>query len=314
MAASAQVCFPEDLIDGALLARLLSEHELGFTPTLLECDRFRDARWGPKALERLAGTGRFLSAEAHDADHDAYFSVGRMGGHQLQQLIWLPIEPEVLRAVEAITRHPGLIAAYVGDDDDAFWQSETSIATYEQRGRPHADLPKVAGGALPWETESIDTSRNWGRRVVFADLWLWAAATMWYGPGAFKWLDRDRLLALPVGEVTERDDGVVRVDLFPLEWIATRLDEVRQRQRAFWEWMGLAELEARRMQATDHEPDVDVEPGAFEHGGVRRVTEWLDVAGRSHRGTEDGWRRRTEFGRDGSIVHIETSSAPPGEE
>jgi hypothetical protein len=308
---AAQVCFSEDVIDGALMARLLSDHELGFTPSVLSCDRFRDARWGPKALERLASTGRFGHASAHEADHDGYFSVVRAGGLQMQQLTWQPVRPDVLEdAVESITRLPGLIAAYLSDDQDAFWQSETGIDAYEQANRPHEHLPKVEGGQLPWETESVDVSRHWGRRIAFADFWLWAAATMWFGPGTLKWLDRERLLALPVGEVTERDDGVVRVDLFPLDWFERNLDEARERQRVFWEWMGLGALEAvRSEQAVDHEPDVDIEPGAFEHGGTRRITEWLGLDGRSRRGSEAGWRRRTELGRDGAVVHQETASA-----
>jgi hypothetical protein len=188
------------------------------------------------------------------------------------------------------------------------------LSTYEQAGRPHEHLPKVAGGTLPWETESVDISQHWGRRVAFADLWLWAAATLWLGPGAFKWLDRERLLALPVGEVTARDDGVVRVDLFPLDWFESNLDAARERQRVFWAWMGLAELEAVRLeQAVDHDPDIDIELGAFAHGGVRRITEWLDLDGRSRRGSEAGWRRRTEFGRDGVMVHQETASAASGD-
>ena len=52
----AQICFVEDAIDGAPMARIVSDHELGFTPTTLACDRFRDLRYGPKALERLAST------------------------------------------------------------------------------------------------------------------------------------------------------------------------------------------------------------------------------------------------------------------
>jgi hypothetical protein len=46
-----------------------------------------------------------------------------------------------------------------------------------------------------------------------------------------------------VGDVSERDDNLVRVELFPLEWFESNLDEARERQRVFWAWMGLAELQ-----------------------------------------------------------------------
>jgi hypothetical protein len=66
---------------------------------------------------------------------------------------------------------------------------------------------------------------------------------MWFGPPAFERLDRERLLSLPVGELTERDDGAYVLELFPLEWFQSNLDEARERQRSFWQHMNLAALE-----------------------------------------------------------------------
>jgi hypothetical protein len=305
-----QVCFVEDAIDGALMARIVADLELGLTATMLRCDRFRDLRWGPKALERLASTPRFDYAAVTDSG-DNEFSVNRMGGH-MQQVIWRPATPGVLaEGIESVTRYPGFNAAYLGDATDAQWQSETAVGNYEAAGRPHDHLAKREGGLLPWETESIDISEHWGRSIVVDGLWLWAASTMWFGTGAFKLLDREGLRSLPVGEVTGRDDGVIRVELFPLDWFDTNLAEVRERQRTFWEWMGLADLEERRgeIDAAASDPEVEIETGTFEHGGVRRITEWLDDSRRPAPRSQATRFHRAEFSLDGEVVWREDSRA-----
>jgi hypothetical protein len=238
----ADICFALDSIDGAALAEIVREHDLGFRATRVETDTWK-ARAGAKALERLAASGRIATAELTDTDYDHNFGAYRMAG-VMQHLSWHPEDPAVLRpAIEAITRRPGFSAAYLSDLDDASWQSETFISNYESFGRPHEHLRKRPGGLTPGETESIDISEHWGRMVATEGLWLWAASSMWFGAGAFERLDRERLRALPVGEVTEREDGIVRVELFPIEWFETALEQARERQRAFWGWMDLASLE-----------------------------------------------------------------------
>ncbi len=100
-----------------------------------------------------------------------------------------------------VIRLPGFTAGYLGDSNDARWQSEYSMEEYEQSGRSHADLKKVREGFLG--PKKIDISHNPGRRSSFAGFWLWAVATMWFGPPAFRYLDRDRLLSWSFAPVTE---------------------------------------------------------------------------------------------------------------
>jgi len=268
----AQVCFAEGSIDGELLAQLAGEVPLGFTPRTLMCDALpRAVRYGPKALERLAAVGRFTYAEIIDSRDEGHeFSVSNSGGF-VQQLLWNPAESA---SIEPITALPGLNAAYFGDSDDAFEQSHVG-------------------------------SDSWGRRVPLAGIWLWAASTMWFGPGAFGLIDRARLLTLPVGEVGERADGIIRVDLFPFEWYASDLDAARERQRRFWEWLGLAALEARKSDIEAElldDPDTEIETGTFEHGGRRRLTLWLDAAGRPTPRSRASHVHRSEQALDGTVL------------
>ncbi len=146
-------------------------------------------------------------------------------------------------------------------------------------------------------------------------MWLIAAATMWFGPGAFALLDRERLRALPVGDVEERPDGVIRVELFPFEWYRTSVSAVRERQQRFRDWMGLDELEARAEEihvTMPGDPVVEFDTGEFAHGGVRRITQWLDeTALRAVPKSRASKRRTVELDERGEIVwreEVETSS------
>ena len=92
-----------------------------------------------KALEQLATIPRHGSAQlidSHERGHELSFAPN---SGLFQQVIWLPETAEPLLAgVERFTRHPGLNAAYIGDADDTFEQSQRILD-------PRGDRP-VAGG------------------------------------------------------------------------------------------------------------------------------------------------------------------------
>jgi hypothetical protein len=278
-----QVCLAAGTVDGPLFARLIEDHDLGFTPAkLLSSETSRDGvPFDANALGRLAATRELAWARVVGADGGEFALTG-IAGQPVTQLVWQGERAGHDGLVEAVAELPGFNAAYRGDADDAYWQSETSIEAYEAAGRSHAHMPKVEGGFFPGEDEEIDVSANPGRRTPYDGILLWAASRMWFGARAFEHLDRERLLALPVGEVGDPADGrTVVVDLFPLGWMGSRLDEVRRRQRTFREWMGFDTLEARadEVAAAETDPTLEIESGTFEHGGVRRLTEWLDETG-----------------------------------
>ena len=302
-----QVCLAAGTVDGSLFARLIEDHDLGFTPaTLFASETSRDGvPFDARALRRLAATRELAWARVAGAEGGEFALTG-IAGHPVTQLVWQREGAGHDGLVEAVAELPGFNAAYRGDADDAYWQSETSIEAYEAAGRPHAHLPKVEGGFFPREDEQIDVSANPGRRTPYDGSLLWAASHMWFGPRTFEHLDRERLLGLPVGEVAERADGrTVVVDLFPLDWMGSRLDDVRSRQRTFRDWMGLDALEERADEVAEAEadPTLEIETGTFEHGGVRRLTEWLDEGGLRAAPKSRARRSRTvELSDDGRVL------------
>jgi hypothetical protein len=131
-------------------------------------------------------------------------------------------------------------------------------------------------------------------------MWLWAAASMWFGPNAFSVIDRDRLLRVPVGTVSETEQGIVRVELFDLD---DPLDLIRERQTAFREWIGFDDIVARSdsLLPLYSDPSVELNAGSFEHGGVRQLVEWLTGDRLSRRSRADR-KRVSELDTDGAVI------------
>lgn len=97
-------------------------------------------------------------------------------------------------------------------------------------------------------------------------------------------------------------NGTVRVDLYSIDM---PIEEIRERQRAFRDWMGYDEIEERAPELrglVTADPHVELEEGEFDHGGVRRVVEWLDADLESIRRSAASQRRVTELGEDGSVL------------
>jgi hypothetical protein len=195
---------------------------------------------------------------------------------------------------------PGLVAALLADDQDVFWQSADMPNEYEVSGKSHDRLPKYTDPTTGWE--KIDISRNPGRRTPVPGMWLLAASRMWFGPPAFSVLDRERLRAFPDGSVTERPDRIVEVRLFDL---AEPIDEIRGKQRRFRDWMGYDDIERRAPELfrAVADPHVEIDTGAFPHGGARQIVEWLDErADRPVPRSAAAMKRVTEFDRAGNVV------------
>lgn len=197
---------------------------------------------------------------------------------------------------------PGFTAALVGDADDVFWQSEQQVGTYEVFGRTWRHLPTVYDEAF--ECENVDTSGNVGRRTPAPGMWLWSAATMWFGPDAYRIVDREPLLALPVGSAPKPDGDLVRVDLFRL---SDDINSIREAQREFRTWMRYDELEARgdELAASFNDPQIEIEHGDFPNGGIRRVIHWISNGLPSAKSVATS-KRVVEFGPNGTQVRDET--------
>lgn len=295
--------------DGAAFARLLARHsDLGFRPEKIRysaAGRSRSTAFSDSALTRVSESQGVENVEVDGPDGSIGFGhVGSLQAHQVNGVT--PGLPPSGLLEEAVAM-PGFIAALVADDEDVFWQSADMPNTYDVHGMSHQDLPKYTDPTTGWE--KIDLSGNPGRRTPVPGMWLLAASRMWFGPQAFSVLDRELLVSFADGSVTERPDGIVEVQLFDL---TEPIDEVRAKQRRFREWMGYDDIERRAPELFRRvaDPHVEIETGAFPHGGVRRIVEWLDVEGdRPVPRSRAAMKRVSELDQVGNVVWQEEVAA-----
>jgi hypothetical protein len=241
-----QLCFAPGSFRGSEFARIVRDSELGFEPRTVTASHLSsEVRFDEKALDRIAAADDLRHARVI-GNEDEYLLLGGIAGRDLQQIIWRgpAAPPESL--VKTLTREGEFNAGHLGDAEDIFWQSETSIATYKLESRRHDHLPKRPGGIFPGESEEIDVGRNPGRAAPGDGFWLCAAPVMWFGRGSFGVLDRTRLESTPAGKVHREGPDLLRVDLFPIEWYReSRIEAIRERQAAFREWMRYDEIETK---------------------------------------------------------------------
>lgn len=299
------VCFLPGSLNAALFADLVANHHLGFAPTQLRTDRpgrSGGVKYSAKALDRLRSLEPLAWATVEGSDGS--LSLSGIAGWPAQVIVWKTERWPPEELIETAATVPGFVATMIGDGDDVFWQSADQINTYQVYDRPWRHLPTV------WDDvfgrEKIDVSNNPGRQAPAPGMWLWAAAKLWFGPQSFRLLDRDRVVGLSVGNVTVRPDGIVTIALFDLDDDIDRIRDVQRRFRAALNYDGL-EPRARQLAAESTDPTFELETGTFEHGGVRRITEWFrnDLpAPRSIATT----RRCSELDEHGTIIWQETST------
>ncbi len=287
----------------AVVADLIESGDLGFVPAKIGTDQFGRAagvKYSAKSVGRLRALKdvAWVSVEGDGGR----FELGGIAGWPAQVLI-LESEgwpPEQL--IEKAAVLPGFVAALVGDGDDVFWQSADQVNTYEIHGRAWEHLPKVHDEVF--DRDKIDVSGNPGRRAPAPGMWLWAASKIWFGPGAFALVERERVLTLPVGRVASLADGVVVVELFEL---SDDLVAIRDAQRVFRDWLDYDGLEKRGAELAGAlmDPRVEFEVGEFPNGGVRRVIEWLDHGRLVSRSTATE-RRCMELDETGQLIWQET--------
>lgn len=155
-----------------------------------------------------------------------------------------------------------------------------------------------------FEEEQIDTLKNPGAQHPIPGMWLLAAWRMWFGPGAFRHLPKDRLLNFgEAHRVEELGNEGVFIELFE-DPAAVETEAARQAQAAFNRWVNKAGLvaNAANLLTGPEDPSHEIEHGNFEHGGVKRLTAWFDKDGNSVRKSKAAEYVTQELDGHGGVV------------
>lgn len=129
---------------------------------------------------------------------------------------------------------------------------------------------------------------------------------MWFGKDIYEILNKDTLRSFPCYENIVLDNDVTRITLY--ENISDYAkNENREKQIKFRKALKIDETAEKMKQAEEEEmkqnadPEVNIQEGSFEHGGVRLIQTYLKDGEIAHRSVADSVEER-ELDEDGKEV------------
>lgn len=274
-------CFDEGSFSGHDLAQLITE-TVEFETPLIMTDVFLK-NGGPfnrnEHLKRISNSSEVGSVRLGFPTFEGNsFVFGRNGSWDFEFVSWrCPLDHLPERAIfDSLSMRSGFNAGCISDAEDVQWQSEPLISNYELFGKSHKGLPKLWDE--DFQEEQIDTLQNPGARHPIPGMWLQAAWRMWFGPGAFRFIPKERLQAFRDAHRIELlDDASIFIELFsnPDDFDSA---ETRAKQASFNDWVGKQSLVAKGtdLDCGPSDPSHEIEHGEFDHGGSKRFTVWLD--------------------------------------
>ena len=181
------------------------------------------------------------------------------------------------------------VMASESDSYDEMVQNEPYISQLELLNEDPSGYPKCKGEL---EKIEIDVEKNPGFVYKAQGLHLGAFYRMWFGEESYAFLDKSDLRSFPCFENIVLENDVTRITLY--EHIEDyRKPENRQKQWEFRKKLHIDET-GRRMQEEEKEaykrdadPEINIQEGSFEHGGVRLIQTYLKNGNIAHRSEAD---------------------------
>lgn len=195
------------------------------------------------------------------------------------------------------------VMASESDSHDEIVQNECLISQFKYLDEDPSSFPKCKGTL---EEIEIDIEKNPGYVYKTQGLHLGGFYRMWFGEDSYAFWDKSELRNFQCFENTVLGNDVTRITLYEhIEDYRNR--ENRQKQWEFRKKLHIDET-ARRMQEEEKEaykqnadPEINIQEGSFEHGGVRLIQTYLKNGSIAHRSKADSVEIR-ELDADGKEV------------
>ena len=195
------------------------------------------------------------------------------------------------------------VMASESDSHDEIVQNERLISQFKYLDEDPSGFPKCKGTL---EETEIDIEKNPGYVYKTQGLHLGGFYRMWFGEDSYAFLDKSELRSFQCFENTVLENDVTRITLYEhIEDYRNR--ENRQKQWEFRKKLHIDET-AHRMQEEEKEaykqnadPEINIQEGSFEHGGVRLIQTYLKNGSIAHRSKADSVEIR-ELDADGKEV------------
>ncbi len=188
------------------------------------------------------------------------------------------------------------IMASESDYKDEIKQNSKSIYTLEN-GKETED-PK-GGRIIGFRVEPISSDYHSypGYRFISYGYELGAFYRMWYGKGSYEILDRNALRNFPCYENIVLNNDVTRITLYDDISNYDKKDN-RDKQMDFRKELRIDEIasELKKKEAEERknnsDPEINIQEGNFEHGGVRLIQTYLNDGEIAHRSEADSVEER----------------------
>ena len=197
------------------------------------------------------------------------------------------------------------IMASESDYKDEIKQNSKSI--YILENGQETENPN-GGRIIGYKVEPISSDfQNYpGYRFISYGYELGAFYRMWFGKGAYEILDKDALRNFPCYENIVLDNDVTRITLYD-DISNYDKKENREKQMDFRKELRIDEIALKLKQEEAEErknnsdPEINIQEGNFEHGGVRLVQTYMKDGEIVHRSEADSVEER-ELDENGKEV------------
>lgn len=206
--------------------------------------------------------------------------------------------------IQEIMATSGIIA-HENVSEDEFWQNLEDLNIYKIKGKSIDHLSLIPSSIFP-TTEIVDIKKNPGYQEYVGNILFGASWKMWFGKEFYQYVHQSVLAAFTEGYRNELlTDDVLCITLY--ENILDYDNPVNRAKQ--WAFRKAIDFDATLAKAEEMfknnrvlDPEMEINDGKFEHGGVKQVICYLTEDNKSIKKSQAYKRQLTEFGAKGDIV------------
>lgn len=188
-------------------------------------------------------------------------------------------QKEIMEKIDNIMIKYDGIVAYQQSLNDWFWQNNRDISMYETRGKSLDNVRFTKSCIFP-DKDIVDLEYMPGHTRLAKGLWFGSCWMMWYGEEYYNYVSKDAIENFnDCYENKKISERCTRITLFedPMDYDS---EENRRRQWSFGKKANIYEI-GKQLKESDknisvHDPEMEINSGNFEHGGVRQIIYYYD--------------------------------------
>jgi len=221
----------------------------------------------------------------------------------LDKELYIKYEEDINKYIDELMNEIGIVA-YVSDLTDDFWQNNKQVEMYDYRDKSIEGIPLKADEIFK-DKMAVDVEKLPGYGEQIDNIWFGAAWKMWFGEPYYEFISKESIEKFKDCYKNEKITDNCRCITLYEDMDDYKNPENRERQWKFKETIDFQNV-VERLRETGinsvDDPELEIETGNFEHGGVRLFKEYFDSEGNSVPKSKASKMRITEHGKNGGVV------------